>query len=483
MKLTEIIGKDTSSQKAIEILKNRATPAPDIKECKKQFNPYKDPVYNLMERPDKFLREDSKDPEKVTRIQKVNRIALDLSNIIVERAVAFLFGNDVKINTEIANDTQQLVLDAVTKVLSDNYEFALNREIARETFKVTEAAECWYPVDAPEGFDSYGFSSKKKLRKTIFSAKNGDTLYPLFDSYGDMIAFSRSYIVTQPNGRSTEYFETYTSEEKQVWKRDKVIPKNIIVTGNLSGEWEQLTPEIIPIGRIPIVYAHQDETEVNRVVDLIHRLNKLLSNFAETNDYFASPKLFFIGKLLGMPARSDGGQILQGDEKSEAKYLSWDQAPESVRLEIDTLLNQIYSLTQTPNISFDNVKGINQLSGITLKLLFLDAHLKVKNKEEIFVPYIQRRYRIIASYIGEMNNSLKKEANRMTFEPVITPYMINDLLNEVNTLVSATGGKAVMAQKTAIRILGQADDVDAEYEQIQQETQQENTFNAFEPTV
>jgi hypothetical protein len=39
----------------------------------------------------------------------------------------------------------------------------------------------------------YGFSSKYKLRCTVFSPLLGDTLYPVFDDSGDMVAFSREF--------------------------------------------------------------------------------------------------------------------------------------------------------------------------------------------------------------------------------------------------------------------------------------------------
>lgn len=51
-----------------------------------------------------------------------------------------------------------------------------------------------------------------------------------------------------------------------------------------------------------------------------------------------------------------------------------------MKLEIDTLLRMIYTITQTPDISFDTVKGIGAVSGVALKLLFMDAHLKVQDK-------------------------------------------------------------------------------------------------------
>ncbi len=76
----------------------------------------------------------------------------------------------------------------------------------------------------------------------------------------------------------------------------------------------------------------------------------------------------------------------------------WAQAPESVKLEIETLLRMIYTITQTPDIAFDSVKGIGAVSGVALKLLFMDAHLKVQDKCEVFDDYLQRRLSVIQAF-------------------------------------------------------------------------------------
>jgi hypothetical protein len=113
----------------------------------------------------------------------------------------------------------------------------------------------------------------------------------------------------------------------------------------------------------------------------------LLSNFADTNDYHASPKIFVQGKVIGFTRKGEAGAIIEGENGATAQYLAWQNAPESVKLEIETLLRMIYTITQTPDISFDTVKGIGAISGVALQLLFMDAHLKVQDKSEVFSAY------------------------------------------------------------------------------------------------
>jgi SPP1 family phage portal protein len=241
-------------------------------------------------------------------------------------------------------------------------------------------------------------------------------------------------------------------------------------------------PKANPIGKIPVVYASQPQTEWEDVQPLIDRLEKLLSNFADTNDYHASPKIFVEGTVKGFCRKGEAGGIIEGEDGAKASYLSWSSAPESVKLEIDTLLRMIYTITQTPDISFDTVKGIGAVSGVALKLLFMDAHLKVQDKTEIFDEYLQRRANIVKAYIGVADVTKKEAADALMVKPKITPYIIEDDASKIAVLTAANGGKAVASQATTVKRLGWTDDPDAELEAIQAEEDRANSFTEGEPT-
>ena len=387
----------------------------------------------------------------------VARVGIALQKLIVRRAVSFLFGNDVVLNATADAANQKAVMEAVKKILSDNKSKSLNKKLARHVFSCTEAAEVWFPV--ANANERYGFKSKYKLRSAILSPLNGDILYPCFDEYGDLIAFSREYEVTPDQSTKLKYFETYTDAAQYKW-----------VNKGKDWEPEEGFPRKIEIGKIPVIYVCQPQVEWEDVQELIDRLEKLLSNFADTNDYHASPKIFVKGTIKGFSKKGESGAIIEGDDNAEASYLSWNNAPESVKLEIQTLLNLIYTITQTPDISFDNVKGLGAMSGIALKLLFLDAHLKVNDKCEIFDEHIQRRLSVIKAFVGSFSTTLKNDAESLSIEHEITPYMIDDVKTWVETLTTATGGKQVLSQKQGVKLANLVPDGVDDFEQIQQES-------------
>ncbi|RZJ86080.1 MAG: phage portal protein, partial [Chryseobacterium sp.] len=264
------------------------------------------------------------------------------------------------------------------------------------------------------------------------------------------------------------YFETYTDEEMVRWKQS-----SLSIT---DGTWIEDAREPIPIKMIPIVYGRQDEMETEDIESIIDRLEKMFSNLGDTNDYHSAPKIFVNGRILSFGSKGSSNTVIQGEKDAKAEYLSWDHAPESFLVEANNLIKMAYTITQTPDISFDSVKGIGSLSGIALKLMFLDAHLKVKDKEEIFMPYLQRRYKIMRAYACEMKNSFKK-ASKMKVKPVIKPYMIADELSEAQVLQIANGGKPFVSQLESVKRAGGNQD---DYDKIIEEKKADSQSDAFE---
>lgn len=141
---------------------------------------------------------------------------------------------------------------------------------------------------------------------------------------------------------------------------------------------------------------------------------------------------------------------------------------------------------ELPDIAFDSVKGIGAVSGVALKLLFMDAHLKVQDKCEVFDDYLQRRLSVIQAFLAQMNAKDKAfvdACGSLIIEPEIVPFMIEDEAANVNLLLSATGQKAICSRKTAVQQLGWVNDTDAEIEQIEAEESAASYSSIYEPTV
>ena len=478
--------EEVDFKKVIEELKSQGAAGGSIAEnAKDELDPMKHKVMSTIHRPDKWVKTDPANPNRYESVmvnnedsisdredlrrEKVARVALALQRLIVKRAVSFTFGNPVYLNADAEDEDQKAVLKAAKRTLYDVKERSLNRKVGRALFSSTQVAEYWYPVS--RSHKSYGFDSKFKLRCAVFSPLFGDNLYPYFDDSDDMIAFSREFTVARGD-KTITYFETYTDTAHYLFEQTSD-----------GFKLEEGYPRTITIGKIPIVYGTQEQVEWADVQNLIDRLEKLLSNFADTNDYHASPKIVVKGELIGFAKKGEAGAILQLEgEEASAEYLAWQNAPESVKLEIETLLRMIYTLTQTPDISFDSVKGLGAISGIALKLLFMDAHLKVQDHCEVLDEYMQRRMSIIKTYIGKFNTKLSDAAENLQIEPEIIPYMLDDELTDIQKWVTANGGKPLISQKQSMILADLSKNPEEDYDQMQSESDRERQFTFSEPT-
>lgn len=432
-----------------------------LDEIQAQLDPNEHIIFDKTKRPDKLVkREKGKaldgKPIIEETTESVNRIAISYQQLIVNRTVGFVLGNPVTLQTDAEEGQETELFDMVQKVWDDNKLAYKDRKIARTLFSETEVAELWYFADDPEYWMSDGLALRPKI--TILTPSDGNKLIPKFDKYGDLTMFVREY--TRADFVEGEEVEI---EVVEVWTKEKYLRLERL------DEIEVVENKPNPIGKIPVIYYSQSIPEWYLVQKMIERLETLISNFGDTNDYFGSPMVFVEGNITGFASKGEQGKVLQGEKGSKAEYLSWDSAPEAIKLEIETLIELIHTCTQTPNISFSQMKGLGNLSGVALKLLFMDAHMKVENKIEELGEMFQRRINLLKSMCAIADVSLEDAKRNLSIEPVFRPYMPRNEKEEMETLTIGTGGKAVMSQKTAMENNPYVADVERELALLEEE--------------
>lgn len=445
---------------------------PDLERARRAYDLREHEVNDPVRRPDKRIVMDLEggrpprgayldiDPETgeqiAVRIDRVNRIALPLQELITDRSVSFLFGNPAIYTSTPDGEQEGALYRQITQWLEGARSHTVNIRAARTLLSSCQVAELWY---LSEGGTAHGGAPRMRVR--LFSPALGDRLYPYYDDGGDLVAFSREYTRRDDGGDAVSVFETYTATETYLWH-----------DGRLSDGY----PRPNPIGKIPVVYAQIDRHETALVDGLISRLEYMLSNFADVNDYHAAPKMFVKGRVLGFVSKGESGGIIEGEEGSEARYLSWDNAPEAVRLEMDRLWESILTLTQTPDISFSSLKGIGAQSGVALRLLFMDAHLKAKRYEaEIFGEYLSRRVNILKAFALYLDPSLRG-AEALVIRPELTPYNVESEREDLDYWMTASGGRPLISREEAVRSVGLSQDVERTLELITREEQMQNAL-------
>ena len=384
---------------------------------------------------------------------------------ITVTSTAFLFGAPVKLSCPQKDASSQDSFKAF-KTLWDALKLDYFNARLMETVCIErEAAELWYAYKDAENIT--------KIRVILLSAENGDQIFPHFDMFGDMDAFCRKYTVSneKPDGgvEKIERFDVYMADRTVHYRR-------------IGGTWSEdperpVEPNIFK--KIPVVYYSQRNTEWADVQTLIERAEDMISNHADLNDYFAGPMLQVFGELLSAPDKKSMAKMLQfkgipgPDGKinyGHAEYLVWEHSPESLKIEMENVRGLIHSLSHTPDLSFDNVKGLGNISGIALKLMFLDALIKRANKEQrVYGEGISRRISLMKAILGAVNLSAQKTMAELKIDFEFGSILPDDLVTLMQNLTTGTGGRAVMSQRTAVNHNPLVDDVDAEMKQIETE--------------
>jgi SPP1 family phage portal protein len=340
-----------------------------------------------------------------------------------------------------------------------------NKEILRRKLSELEVAVIWYYIPTTDPKQKFTLNCK------IVSPGLGDTLYPLFDLNGSMIAFRRDYQLTD-EGKKIDHSDIYTTEfEYKYIKKEGSWILDIVITTNELGEEVQSNINPIPniAKKILVEYYNQKKPVWYNVQSIINRHETLTSNHGAMNDKFGAPIFVVTGEIQGEITDNAQGSLLQLDNEATANYAQLSSEPESIKLEQTTHKDNIYIMTQTPDISFSQMLTIGQMSGFAAEMLFSDAHMAVRMEEESFGLGLQRRLNILKAAIGALiDTSLENECKTVQLKPVITPYLPQNTTEMIENLsISVTGG--ILSKETATEQNPLVSDSKLEMKRLQQD--------------
>lgn len=127
-----------------------------------------------------------------------------------------------------------------------------------------------------------------------------------------------------------------------------------------------------------------------------------------------------------------------------------------------------YSMTNTPRISFEEMKGIGNVSSVAFKLMFMDAHMAVSSHAEDIEDFLQRRINFLVSALSTINPTEFSGASKtIEIETEVVPYMIDDINSKVTTAVAAVSG-GIWSRREGIMFAGNADRVEEELKEIEE---------------
>lgn len=387
------------------------------------------------------LKDKHGDPLRLEdKIVDVARIVTNFPKREVRTSVAFLFGGEMTVTATDANEgflefkrvwERRLRMRSVLKTF------------ARKVLSESKAALVFYPY-ASRGLDGKAVT---ELRVKILSVpRNENTIsefYPHFDDNDDMDAFIHRFQTVR---------DGMIRNSCVIWTADRVISAT-----DGAGGWERKeTPNLF--GKIPVVYADVFQPEWDEVAGIMDAREMRLSRMADTNDYFSEPILKTYGdsdlpskettgKDINFPIKVD--EVTGKEYHGDADYLTWAGSQPSVDKELEETRNEQYAGTSTPDLSFDNLKGIGNVSGVARKFMLMDAMIKASDNMEVFGPVVQRCVSVVVAGICNISNiKFKSQLVTNQIDVEFGSILPDDLSETLQNLSIANGGKPVNSQRT-----------------------------------
>lgn len=440
---------------AVEKLKAKPFTPPQWTILEKEYNPAKHPVTNKAKYPDKVVG---------GAIEEVTRITLNYQQLATKRMSELVCGIPVKRVYSPQDDNQRTVSEYLEAIFRRNRIDSINIERCNALFSECEILTLWYATVEPNNL--YGFQSPLKLRCCTFTPSRGDRLYPLFDSYGDLIALSIE-TTHQEDNQEVRHLDTYTQDRHITYRESK-------------GSWTITTNESITIGKIPAVYCFRPTPIWEDTSRIVYEMEWALSrngNYLRKNSkpifaVFADEEVYFGNEEN---ESKEYRAVVQYPKGSNAGYLTWSQAIDSLKFYITELRQSFFTQLQLPDWSYESMKS-TPMSGESRKQLFIDAQLKVTEESGRLLEFFDREINVVKAFLATLQPDLRDAIEALPVENVITPYQISEDRDTITNLLAANGNRPIISQRESIEQLGWSHNAQRTLEEIQKE----QTLNAYE---
>lgn len=395
--------------------------------------------------------------------EKVSRVTYDLPRLAVKRTTELCFGIPIRrmYKPEKDNEKQKEIARYLENIFQRNRINSVNIDRSNKLYASCEIATIWYAV--MENNSYYGFDSKLKIRCATYSPMQGDSIYPLYDETGDLVALSFKY-TRKVKDEDVTFFDTYTSDTHIAWSNTKELG------WRLSGQVEP-----IAIGKIPAVYRYRRLPAWEDRAPIVYEMEWAVSrngNYLRTNSRPILMAAVSEEMQYGNEPKADAAfrDIVQYPAGSTLQYVTWNQAIDNLKYYVEELKQSFFTQLQLPDWSYDNMKT-SPMSGEARKQLFIDCHLKVKDEAGDWIEFFDREVNVVKAFLKQMlPQDWHKDIDALVVENQMTPYIIDNKKEDVEILLLKNGQKPLMSQRESIQALGESEDVDATLAAIQEES-------------
>lgn len=416
----------------IELMQNHDD---EVEEALKEYNPQ---THDVMNRPNKS-RKNAKEYE-------TEKLPRSRQRYINEVELFFLLGSPIK--WELTEGDEE-AYSLFTEFLQEQRFDSLMRKAKRLAGAETESAKLYHIYRNDN-------TNERAVKALVLARSTGYKLRPLFDQYGNLSAFAYGYKLKE-QGKTIQHWDIQTADSLYYCKK-----------GAIGWEVEQFPN---PTGKINIVYYRQPKAW-SGAERRLNREEMLDSKVGDTNNYFADPIAVATGDVIdSMTDPNRPGKLIQviGHE-SKFEYLNPPQTSETRREEKSDLEKSILFDTFTPDLSFDNLKGLGTLSGSAIKNAMILGFIKRDNLKEIYEEMLDREKNIIIGILKYLYPNKAVAFDEMKIKHEFTEPFAVDRQSNINQIAQLYQ-VGLLSRESAISNIGIVDNANEEAQRIVERSQ------------
>ncbi len=374
---------------------------------------------------------------------------------INEVELFFLLANPIKWKKEKGEDE---AFDLFTKFIRDSRFNVTMRKAKRLAGAETECAKLYHITRDPKTNDV-------KWQVVVLSRSTGYMLRPLFDQFGNLVAFAYGYKRKNAFGKTVQCWGVQTA--------DIIYDCEKATIG-----WE-VTQYPNPTGKINIIYYKQPKAW-DGVEPRIDREEELDSKIGDANNYFADPVLMGTAdaiKSIYSP-ETRGKLVRLSGEKSRLEYLNPPQASGMRKEEKDDLKESILFDTFTPDFSIEKMRGFGTLTGKAIRNAMILGYIKRSKNIEIYEELVDREKNVIIELLKFINPKMAAKLDELEISFEFSEPFADD--EQANWAAIANLYKAgLLSLETAVVMLSLAKAPEEEIDRIRMQ-QIEQTLDGEE---
>lgn len=436
-----------------------------------------------------------------------NRIASGHPHYITTMRVGYSLGkgikyeynspNDDPTKTDVKADSLMQQVNVFNQAVDEKY---IEKTLKKDLSVTGRAYDLLYTT-----VDQAKDTKKVNVELTVLDPANAFVVYDTNIHQSSL--FAVYYYIVRYNNKSQYYVTAYTAGKVYHYKPVSSVSEKLI----------QDTVEDHFFGRVPITeYANNDERlgDWEADLDLIDSYDKAISEMANSEEDFSNATLVVNGdidvpKTVKVPVKDKDGNVVRDDDgnviwqidpnspyidtlsrvmylkpsiinnanggvtvvPSSAEYLTKTLPIDNWKIHLEQITRDIYTDTNTPNVSDENFGGNS--SGVAMAYKLFGSDQIRENQNDLFERGVKRRLRLAAHFwaiksIIPVESELLVNNVSLTFPPNL-PKNDTEIINNAMGLL-----KAGVSQETVFSYLETATGVKKEEELQRKKEQEEN---------